>query len=254
MSIHAFIVDPKICLNFIFTLILSPILSLLFKSQLHLMFWLTHHLIIGFYYFVYYYYYYFIFSFFSLSSLFLHSPTTPLIPPFLRTPLPYPFFPTFSHFFSSPPNFYTWLETIHFFPSLFFFIFFLLRHLHSTTTSNTHQPIPLFFPHFLHLYFIFFLHTCHTPPSFPSIFFFFIFFIFFISQKPINPSPLPTGPPTSCCRQATASQWPLSLFCHSLILSLSHLTHFPVLFFIFLSSSLLPIFFSPIYLWSPKNV
>ena len=34
-------VDPKICPNFIFTLILSPILSLDFKSQLHVIFF-TH--------------------------------------------------------------------------------------------------------------------------------------------------------------------------------------------------------------------
>ena len=102
-------VNLKICHNFIFTLILSSILSLVFKSRLHLIF-LAHspfnYKFLLFCIFSYYYYYiiiiiinffkiflsfhYFIFSLFSLSSLFLPSPTTPPTSPFSLLPILFP--------------------------------------------------------------------------------------------------------------------------------------------------------------------
>ena len=130
---HQTIINPKIYLNFIFILTLSPILSLDFKSQLHMFFLPTHHLFLNFYYFVYFFIllllYYIIFFIlfiitiiiilllllFYFSFYFLHfsliSPLTPLptltYPPI--TPRPsHTLFPLFGFF-------------IIFFPLRFFF-------------------------------------------------------------------------------------------------------------------------------------
>ena len=188
-------IDPKIYLNFIFILILSQILSLNFKSQLHMIFF-THllfnyqflyfYILFYFYFYFYHYYYYFyfyiifyflFFIFFfisSLSSLLLHFPPTP--PTFslsshtLTSPQSPYSLPSFFFSFSPP---YSHVAGSLIFPRFFFFIFL---------SNTTHSWLPHFlgFPIFLFIFSPQSSISGHTPLISLLPPFFFCYFILFI--------------------------------------------------------------------------
>ena len=188
-------IDHKIYLNFIFILIWSQILSLNFKSQLHMIFF-THllfnyqflyfYILFYFYFYFYHYYYYFyfyiifyflFFIFFfisSLSSLLLHFPPTP--PTFslsshtLTSPQSPYSLPSFFFSFSPP---YSHVAGSLIFPRFFFFIFL---------SNTTHSWLPHFlgFPIFLFIFSPQSSISGHTPLISLLPPFFFCYFIFLL--------------------------------------------------------------------------
>ena len=190
-----YIVDLKICLNFIFKLILNPISFLVFKSPLHLIFLV--HLPFNF-----------------ILSLSLSHPYPHVTRPYPSVPPPpssllSSFFSLFSfflkffsfHFFGSPATIF-----------LFHFFFFSLqpfpniaKHCHPTPCephpfSSLHFFAPLFLPFFSIFFYIFICIASSAvsvattsgitsapfhPPFYPI--FFYIFIYLFIYQKAINP-------------------------------------------------------------------
>ena len=135
-------VYPKICPIFIFTLILSSILSINFKPDYIWFFWLTHLLILSFYYFVYcfifiiiiivYFFIFlflFLFSFLFLLSIFFSLSTIPIF----SLHLPPSLLPTVDQSLQPPPtrnSDHPWLlkkmSKFLFFFTLFYFHFLFI--------------------------------------------------------------------------------------------------------------------------------
>ena len=221
-------VDPKICHNFIFTLLFSLILSLNLNPD-YIWFFFTHSsfnfeflLFLFYFYFVFFFtinkhFFPFIFFFFFLSPLSSYSPPTTLPTTHTLTSQDNPLC-----LFSFEPPFFSF----HFFPHFFFLLFFF-----STLPLPAHTTWPIFsslFPLLSYLPLIspfFFLFI-----SFPS------FYLFFYFLKTHQPSPSPVGPPTNCRQQATVN-WRLSFpLSHSSIsLTFSLFLTLPILFYFIFS-------------------
>ena len=151
---------PQNLSHFYFTLILSPILSIDFKSRLHVFFWLTHPLFLSFYYFVYYFIFLLLLLYFNFSFMLFIITIIIIILLFLLL-----FFFYFLHFSLLSPL--TPLPTL-------------------TYPRPSHTPL---FPLFLFLFFFFsFLFLFGLPPFMGS------FFLNFFKISPV-PKAKRAGPP-----------------------------------------------------------